>query len=80
MLPHYLVKSMPSVIFSKKLFENVKMEECIICADEFKEGEDYVTPLACDARHLYHSDCIAKWVKQQNTCPMCKAQQTPNMM
>ena len=50
---------MPSVAFDKKVFaESMLLEECLICMEDFKEGEDYVTPLACDARHMYHSNCI----------------------
>ena len=56
---HYVIKAMPSVTFSKKLFKDLfTASECIICLEEFKEGEDYVTPLACDARHVFHSNCI----------------------
>ena len=71
---HYLIKSMPSIAFNKKLFkdENMILDECLICMEEFKEGEDYVTPLACDARHMYHSDCIEQWLKNDNSCPFCK--------
>ena len=54
--------------------------ECLICLESFKEGEDFVTPLACDARHMYHSDCIETWLKNDNCCPFCKKVQTPKMM
>ena len=56
------------------------LEECVICLEPFAEGEDYVTPLACDKRHLFHSDCIEEWLKSENFCPMCKKVQTPRMM
>jgi len=42
--------------------------------------QDYVTPLACDSRHFYHSDCIEEWLNNKNECPLCKTQQTPKMM
>lgn len=48
--------------------------------EAFIEGEDYVTPLACDSRHFYHSDCIEEWLNNKNECPLCKKLQTPNMM
>ena len=60
-MKHYLIKAMPSILFDKKIFENGDvgiMDECVICLEPFAEGEDYVSPLACDKRHLYHSDCI----------------------
>lgn len=67
----YLIKRMPSVIFNKKMFEN-GFVECSICMETFKEGHDFVSPLACDARHFYHSDCIEQWLKNKNECPLCK--------
>jgi hypothetical protein len=58
-MKHYLVKSMPSILFKKELFkDSMIMDECLICLEQFNEDEDYVTPLACDKRHLYHSNCI----------------------
>ena len=77
LLKHYLVKRMPSVIFSKKLFE---IQECAICMETFKEGQDHISPLLCDERHMFHSDCIEEWLVKKNECPLCKVQQTPNSM
>lgn len=74
---HYLIKAMPSVLFNKKLFET-NNAECVICAEPFVEGQDYVTPLYCDHRHYYHSDCIESWLVRKNECPLCKKLQTPN--
>lgn len=67
---HYLIKRMPSIVFNKKMFEG--SIECSICMEPFKEGVDFVTPLACDARHFYHSDCIEEWLNNKNECPLCK--------
>jgi hypothetical protein len=71
---HYLIKAMPSIIFDKKLFKESKSSylECGICMEAFEEGYDYITPLACDARHFYHSDCIEEWLTQKNECPLCR--------
>lgn len=87
LLKHYLIKSMPSIAFNKKIFQSESgigsanmMDECVICLETFAEGEDYVTPLACDKRHIYHSNCIEEWLQSENFCPMCKKVQTPNMM
>jgi hypothetical protein len=68
---------MPSLLFNKNLFKD--SQECAICMEAFLE-EDYVTPLACDSRHFYHSDCIEEWLTNKNECPLCKRLQTPNMM
>jgi hypothetical protein len=43
---------------------------CIICLEDF-HNLDSVINLNC--RHIYHSLCIHRWFKDNNTCPMCKA-------
>ena len=40
--------------------------ECSICLQTMKRS----TKLDCG--HLYHSQCIREWYKQENTCPMCR--------
>ena len=35
---------------------------CVICIIEFKQ-EDDVTPLPCNAKHYYHSECIEHWLQ-----------------
>ncbi|KAL2159807.1 hypothetical protein VTH06DRAFT_1940 [Thermothelomyces fergusii] len=44
--------------------------ECTICIDEIKKGDE-VTVLPCT--HWYHGDCVVLWLKQHNTCPICRA-------
>lgn len=76
---YYLIKRMPSIVFEKKMFENA-YAECAICSEPFKEKWDFVTPLSCDQRHFYHSDCIEEWLNIKNECPLCKIKQTPDTM
>lgn len=59
LVKHYLIKNMPSLLFNKELFKDA--QECAICMEAF-QADDYVTPLACDSRHFYHSDCIEEWL------------------
>ena len=49
------------------LSENKK--KCLICLDEFKNGQKSIV-LPCT--HLFHSECIKKWMKKENFCPLCK--------
>lgn len=46
-------------------------KECAICLNEFSENND-VSPLPCDIRHYFHTDCIEQWFRQNTTCPLCK--------
>jgi len=41
---------------------------CAICLEEV-EDEQLVSELPCT--HVYHSDCIRKWLKRRMTCPLC---------
>jgi len=40
---------------------------CAICLNEF-DGPDRVLPLRCG--HLYHAECLRKWLEQSQTCPL----------
>jgi prefoldin subunit 5 len=45
---------------------------CAVCM------EDLGTKVsACPCGHVYHTDCINKWMRQQRTCPQCKACAVP---
>ncbi|KMZ66230.1 hypothetical protein ZOSMA_2G02400 [Zostera marina] len=44
---------------------------CAICKDEF-ELRTKVKSLPC--KHIYHGCCIQKWLSQNNSCPICRAQ------
>ncbi len=44
-------------------------ESCPVCQNEIEGGED-VIELRC--RHAYHEECILFWLKDENTCPICK--------
>ena len=46
-------------------------KECIICFADYEEGDKVVT-LPCATQHVFHEDCITKWLKTNNTCPLCK--------
>mmetsp|Transcript_9523 Transcript_9523/g.17182 ORF Transcript_9523/g.17182 Transcript_9523/m.17182 type:complete len:202 (+) Transcript_9523:135-740(+) len=43
-------------------------DSCAVCLDEF-EPEIEVRLLPC--HHLYHSECITKWLHRHRTCPLC---------
>ncbi|XP_053623266.1 uncharacterized protein LOC128682538 isoform X2 [Plodia interpunctella] len=45
------------------------LEECSICFDVILKNQQ-VTTLPCT--HHFHSDCIAPWLQEQQTCPNCR--------
>lgn len=47
------------------------LEECMICLDEFSDGND-VALMPC--QHVYHDACIVMWLKTSHLCPLCRYQ------
>eukprot|EP00792_Barthelona_sp_PAP020_P001521 TRINITY_DN12422_c0_g1_i1.p1 TRINITY_DN12422_c0_g1~~TRINITY_DN12422_c0_g1_i1.p1 ORF type:complete len:203 (-),score=39.71 TRINITY_DN12422_c0_g1_i1:104-673(-) len=45
-------------------------ENCPICFGEYKEESELIS-LPC--QHTFHSECLIEWLKQNNTCPICRA-------
>ena len=43
--------------------------ECSICLMEISNGQDAIL-LPCG--HMYHENCVTKWLKIHNTCPLCR--------
>lgn len=42
---------------------------CPVCLEDFKHGDDLKT-LPC--LHLYHQACAERWLRTDNSCPVCK--------
>ena len=55
------------------LVNNADNQGCIICLEPFKvnDGKDIVE-LDCSKKHVFHLNCMEKWVEKNNTCPMCR--------
>lgn len=45
--------------------------QCSVCRDELVEGAE-VQIMPCSAHHVYHPDCLAPWLAQHNSCPVCR--------
>ncbi|CAH8360838.1 unnamed protein product [Eruca vesicaria subsp. sativa] len=54
---------------SKPTLEEENDNECVICLEEFKQGE-VVSTLICE--HRFHAHCITKWKKISHQCPLCR--------
>lgn len=45
--------------------------ECVVCLEEYVDGESKVMSLPCG--HEFHAECITPWlVNRRRTCPICK--------
>ncbi|GFR70700.1 E3 ubiquitin-protein ligase Arkadia [Elysia marginata] len=73
-LPHKYTKVEPAASSGEEegacgVDSNNHQEKCTICLSEFESGED-VRRLPC--MHLFHSDCVDKWLKTNKKCPICR--------
>lgn len=55
------------------------MDSCSICMVDFTE-EDQVVTLPCNSKHIFHDECIKRWLTQKNSCPLCNTQITKEML
>ncbi|KOS21416.1 putative RING finger protein [Escovopsis weberi] len=53
-----------------KMLEGESNTECAICIDNMKVG-DMAAFLPC--KHWFHEECVVLWLKEHNTCPVCRA-------
>mmetsp|Transcript_21787 Transcript_21787/g.35229 ORF Transcript_21787/g.35229 Transcript_21787/m.35229 type:complete len:219 (+) Transcript_21787:174-830(+) len=51
-------------------FERILSDRCTVCQEKYEIG-DKVTHLPCG--HTFHRECIIQWLKQKNSCPLCRA-------
>ncbi|KAJ8536504.1 hypothetical protein K7X08_034905 [Anisodus acutangulus] len=49
--------------------------ECAVCLNEFEDDEMLRLIPKCD--HVFHPECIDAWLKSHVTCPVCRADLTP---
>lgn len=62
---------------------DISLAECSICLSGFLGSNEKalsVTPLPCDLRHVFHTECIRAWFERESMCPLCKAPITEAMM
>lgn len=50
-------------------YQGESVETCVVCMEEFSVGVD-VTRMPCS--HIFHGECIVKWLENSNFCPLCR--------
>ncbi|KAK9996080.1 hypothetical protein SO802_020766 [Lithocarpus litseifolius] len=60
------IKALEKVRFQQGLNS---VQECIICMEEFHTGSE-VNRMPCS--HIYHGDCIVRWLETSHICPLCR--------
>jgi len=56
-----------------KLYKNLEnkynIHECVVCIESY-DDISYVIQLKCN--HIFHENCVNKWIKTEGKCPTCK--------
>ncbi|VVC45090.1 Zinc finger, RING-type,Zinc finger, RING/FYVE/PHD-type [Cinara cedri] len=61
-----------NIFTTQSFFKGFQYETCVICLDDYEEGDQLQVMPCC---HAYHSECIKLWLMQkQVVCPICKRQ------
>ena len=66
-LPAVLVPGQPS-----------EEKTCHICMEELDSGTEIAMTIP-GCKHVFGSECLANWLKGQNTCPMCRRELFPKL-
>ncbi|PON57440.1 43kDa postsynaptic protein [Parasponia andersonii] len=48
---------------------SVEMLTCVVCLEELN-GRSQLTRMPCS--HLFHGECIEKWLQNHHSCPICR--------
>ena len=52
-----------------KKYSALREDKCPICLVKYKSS-DIIKEFPC--KHIFHKNCIFKWLKTSNVCPICK--------
>ncbi|UJR07836.1 hypothetical protein I4U23_012119 [Adineta vaga] len=63
-----MIDALPDVIFGQTTDE-FDQKECVICRMEYEPNEQ-VKKLPCG--HLFHANCVTRWLVRTRVCPTCR--------
>jgi hypothetical protein len=57
---------------SLKTCESGNVLVCLICLNDFDEGDEIRASKNTECRHIFHKECMTVWLKNKNECPICR--------
>ena len=45
---------------------------CSICLEEYRVGDNIAWSRHPECNHVYHRECIGKWLESKSSCPICR--------
>ncbi|KAK4851864.1 hypothetical protein QYF36_019028 [Acer negundo] len=72
-----VIEKFPTLVYSevKVLKIGKGALECAVCLCEFEDDETLRLIPKCD--HVFHPECIDAWLSSHTTCPVCRANLSP---
>ena len=46
-------------------------KDCAICTEKFNDNT-MVIQLSCSNKHIFHTACVKKWLREKASCPICR--------
>ncbi|XP_030462829.1 RING-H2 finger protein ATL40-like [Syzygium oleosum] len=72
-----VISSLPFFIFKRSDRQDDASAECAVCLSMLEDGETARELPNC--KHIFHVECIDKWLSSQSTCPVCRTEAKPLM-
>jgi len=70
------IDAIPEKLFSESMCPK-EDAHCAVCLGEYEVGES-VKELPCDAKHVFHKECITQWLQTSTLCPLCRMDISPD--
>ncbi|XP_075485482.1 RING-H2 finger protein ATL66-like [Primulina tabacum] len=66
------INGLPIVLYRSSVdSESIMESECCICLGMFGDGDKVKELPGC--KHVFHSECVDKWLNTHSSCPLCRA-------
>uniref|UniRef100_A0A0A0LFQ4 RING-type E3 ubiquitin transferase n=2 Tax=Cucumis sativus TaxID=3659 RepID=A0A0A0LFQ4_CUCSA len=74
-----VIETFPTLIYSDVKEHKIGKSalECAVCLNEFEDDETLRLIPKCD--HVFHPECIDAWLASHSTCPVCRANLSPQL-
>jgi E3 ubiquitin-protein ligase RNF115/126 len=73
--PEEAIAALPKKKVDRSMLDNKDEGDCSVCMDSVSVGSE-VTNLPCG--HWFHEHCVSMWLREHNTCPICRKGITPS--
>ncbi|KAF8043411.1 hypothetical protein BT93_A1674 [Corymbia citriodora subsp. variegata] len=72
-----VISSLPFFVFKQSDRCDDALVECAVCLSMLEDGE--MARELPNCKHIFHVECIDKWLSSQSTCPVCRTEARPWM-